>query len=119
MLRPETPPDRRPEKRFLRRVVPKEPFTVANQIERIFLAAWINALLIFSPVGFVLNYTRPKSIETFVVNMLAAVPLLFLNDDALEEIAMRVGDTFGGLIYIFTAYDALQILPWQSLRAWN
>lgn len=87
---------------FIKQVEPLSPFTVANQIQRTILARWLNVFLLCVPAGFSLYYVRGKSVESFVVNMVATVPLLFLNGDALEDISLRVGDQIGEMIYIFT-----------------
>lgn len=82
-----------------RPVYPKQPFTVANQLQRTFLSSWINILLVAAPVGIALNYV--KSIDrtvVFVVNFIAIIPLAAMLSFATEEIALRTGETLGGLI---------------------
>ncbi|KAK3317354.1 hypothetical protein B0T19DRAFT_362731, partial [Cercophora scortea] len=79
-----------------------EKFTLGNQVRRTLFHSWTRLLLICSPIGIVINCTRGKSIESFIVNLVAIVPLLLFNDDALFELALRLGDRLGGLIYIST-----------------
>ncbi|POR36239.1 Vacuolar calcium ion transporter [Tolypocladium paradoxum] len=84
---------------FFRHIEPKEPFTVANQLQRTFLSSWINILLLAAPVGFVLNYVHSVSrVAVFVVNFLAIIPLAAMLSFATEEIALRTGETLGGLL---------------------
>ncbi len=55
---------------LIRHVQPKEPFTIANQLQRTFLNSWINVLLIAAPVGIGLHFTTVTPIVIFVVNSL-------------------------------------------------
>ncbi|KAK8096063.1 hypothetical protein PG999_014085 [Apiospora kogelbergensis] len=88
---------------FFRRLEPKEPFTVANQLRRVFFGAWINLLLPLAIVGIVLNSTLASSIATFAVNFVAIIPLGFMAEYGLDEICLRVGPMLGGLVYISTS----------------
>ncbi|TQV96512.1 hypothetical protein V2A60_003095 [Cordyceps javanica] len=82
-----------------RPVHPKHPFTVANQLQRTFLSSWINVLLFAAPVGIALNYVHSVSpTVVFVVNFIAIIPLAAMLSFATEEIALRTGETLGGLI---------------------
>ncbi|UPK96108.1 hypothetical protein LCI18_007043 [Fusarium solani-melongenae] len=85
--------------KLFRNVQPKEPFTVANQLQRTFLNSWINILLVAAPVGIVLNYVHSVNrIAVFVVNFIAIIPLAAILSFATEEIALRTGEVLGGLI---------------------
>ncbi|RDA96146.1 hypothetical protein CP533_1794 [Ophiocordyceps camponoti-saundersi (nom. inval.)] len=85
--------------RFLRRVQPKTPFTLSNQLQRTFLNSWINILLFAAPVGIAINYVPAvPRVAVFVVNFIAIVPLAALLSFATEEIALRTGETLGGLL---------------------
>jgi Ca2+:H+ antiporter len=85
--------------RLFKNVRPKEPFTVGNQIRRTLLNSWINVLLLAAPVGIALNYVPNVSkVVVFVVNFIAIIPLAALLSFATEEIALRVGETLGGLL---------------------
>ncbi|KAL7950164.1 Ca2+ transporter [Trichoderma barbatum] len=98
---PETSKTKKPHKEggLIRHVQPKEPFTVANQIQRTLLNSWINLLLIAAPVGIALNYIEAVDRKAvFVVNFLAIVPLAAMLSFATEEIALRTGETLGGLL---------------------
>jgi Ca2+:H+ antiporter len=78
---------------------PKEPFTVANQLQRTFLNSWINILLVAAPAGIAINYIDSVDrVAVFVVNFIAIIPLAALLSFATEEVALRTGETLGGLI---------------------
>ncbi|RDA86098.1 hypothetical protein CP532_1139 [Ophiocordyceps camponoti-leonardi (nom. inval.)] len=85
--------------RFLRHVEPKTPFTLSNQLQRTFLNSWINVLLFAAPVGIAMNYVPSiPRVAVFVVNFIAIIPLAALLSFATEEIALRTGETLGGLL---------------------
>lgn len=78
---------------------PKEPFTVANQLQRTLLSSWINVLIVAAPVGIALNYAGSVNrIAVFVINFIAIIPLAAMLSFATEEVALRTGETLGGLI---------------------
>lgn len=86
-------------KRFFRNVQPKAPFTVANQLQRTLLNSWINLLLVAAPVGIAIaNVHSINRIAVFVVNFIAIIPLAAMLSFATEEIALRTGETLGGLL---------------------
>ncbi|ORY72411.1 Sodium/calcium exchanger protein-domain-containing protein [Leucosporidium creatinivorum] len=60
--------------------------------------SWLNVLLIFVPVSWAMHFSGQSPTVTFVMSFLAIVPLAALLGFATEEIALRVGDTFGGLL---------------------
>lgn len=97
---PDDSKEKKPKKqsRFLKHIEPKEPFTVVNQLQRTFLNSWINILLIAAPVGIGLHFTKVTPIVIFVVNFIAIVPLAAMLSYATEEIALRTGETLGGLL---------------------
>ena len=63
-----------------------------------FFGSWINILLIAAPVGIALGASHQNFIGVFVVNFIAIIPLAALLSYATEEIALRVGETLGGLL---------------------
>ncbi|KAI9784850.1 MAG: hypothetical protein M1816_000695 [Peltula sp. TS41687] len=73
-------------------------FTFANQIRATLFNSWINLLLIAVPVGIIINYLHVNPVAIFIVNFIAIVPLAALLSYATEEIALRVGETLGGLL---------------------
>ena len=93
--------DKKKEKQtgLFRHVYPKTPFTTANQLQRTFLNSWINILLLAAPVGIALNYVKSVNrVVVFVVNFIAIIPLAAMLSFATEEIALRTGETLGGLL---------------------
>ena len=89
----------RKQRTFFKHIEPKEPFTVRNQIQRTLFGSWINILLIAAPVGIVINYIHSVNrVAVFIVNFIAIVPLAAMLSFATEEIALRTGETLGGLL---------------------
>ncbi|KAK5141787.1 hypothetical protein LTR04_002466, partial [Oleoguttula sp. CCFEE 6159] len=79
-------------------VKPKQKLTLMGQLRATLLGSWINILLIAVPVGIALHYTGANPIAVFVVNFIAIIPLAAMLSYATEEIALRVGETLGGLL---------------------
>lgn len=77
---------------------PKPHFTLISQIRGTLFNSWINVLLIAVPVGIALNFAGVPPIAVFVVNFIAIIPLAAMLSYATEEIALRVGETLGGLL---------------------
>ena len=78
------------------------PFTVRNQLKRIFFGGWMNVLLLCCPAAFALNYAKGQTVETFAVSFAASIPLSLMSEMALAEIALRLGKTLEQLLYLFT-----------------
>jgi Ca2+:H+ antiporter len=76
----------------------QQKFTLGNQLRRTILGSWVNVLLIFVPVGIAVNYVGVDAKIVFVMNFIAIIPLAGLLSYATEEIALRVGETLGGLL---------------------
>lgn len=84
---------------FFKHLVPKEPFTVRNQIQRTLFGSWVNILLVAAPAGIAINYIHSVDrVAVFVVNFIAIIPLAAMLSFATEEIALRTGETLGGLL---------------------
>ncbi|GAA5888111.1 hypothetical protein JCM5296_005436 [Sporobolomyces johnsonii] len=60
--------------------------------------SWLNLLLVFVPVAWAMDFSGQTATLTFVFSFLAIVPLAALLGFATEELALRVGDAFGGLL---------------------
>ncbi|KAJ5627475.1 hypothetical protein N7528_004902 [Penicillium herquei] len=73
-------------------------FTVASQLRATILNSWVNVLIIAAPVGIALYAINANSVAVFVVNFIAIIPLAAMLSFATEEIAMRTGETIGGLL---------------------
>jgi hypothetical protein len=72
----------------------------AKQLHSVLFPQWvtINWLLIMAPVGISLRFAHFNPIAIFIVNFAAIIPLSNILGFATEQIALRVGDTLGGLI---------------------
>ncbi|KAL4964656.1 hydrogen/calcium exchanger domain-containing protein [Aspergillus stella-maris] len=78
---------------------PKPKFTFMGQIKATVFNSWINILLLAAPVGIALNYIDGiDPVAIFVVNFIAIIPLAAMLSFATEEIALRTGETIGGLL---------------------
>jgi len=76
----------------------KRKIPVGAQLRAVFFGAWINLMLVFVPVGFVLYYVHLQGVVVFIINFLAIIPLAAILSYATEELALRVGETMGGLL---------------------
>lgn len=76
----------------------KQKFTAVGQFKATILNSWINVLLIFVPIGIAVNYTDISKVAVFVINFIAIIPLAAMLSYATEEIALRTGETIGGLL---------------------
>ncbi|KAI0106176.1 Sodium/calcium exchanger protein-domain-containing protein [Nemania sp. FL0031] len=77
---------------------PKGHFTLKNQIQRTLLCSPINILLLAAPAGIALWQLKIPGPAVFIVNFIAIIPLATLLSDATEQVALRTGETVGGLI---------------------
>ena len=77
---------------------PKQKFTFMSQIRATLFNSWINVLLIMVPVGIAVNYSHVDPVGVFVINFIAIIPLAAMLSYATEEIALRTGETIGGLL---------------------
>ncbi|KAJ5762166.1 uncharacterized protein N7511_005548 [Penicillium nucicola] len=75
-----------------------QKFTFASQLRATILNSWINVLLVAAPVGIALYAVDANPIAVFVVNFIAIIPLAAMLSFATEEIALRTGETIGGLL---------------------
>ena len=60
------------------------------------------------------NYAHITPVGIFVINFIAIIPLAALLSYATEEIALRVGETLGGLLNATFGY--VLIAEWVSHR---
>ncbi|KAJ5504536.1 Sodium/calcium exchanger membrane region [Penicillium fimorum] len=77
---------------------PHQNFTFVSQLRATLLNSWINVLLVTAPVGIALYAVGANPIAVFVVNFIAIIPLAAMLSFATEEIALRTGETIGGLL---------------------
>ena len=61
-------------------------------------ASWFNVLLIFIPVAWAMEFSHQSDTVIFVFSMLAIIPLASMLGFATEQLALRVGDSLGGLL---------------------
>jgi Ca2+:H+ antiporter len=73
-------------------------FTVASQLRATVLNSWINVLILAAPAGIALHVVEANPVAIFVVNFIAIIPLAAMLSYATEEIALRTGETIGGLL---------------------
>ncbi|KAL9089451.1 MAG: hypothetical protein Q9165_005772 [Trypethelium subeluteriae] len=76
----------------------RRPITIQSQIRATVFGSWINILLLVVPAGFAVNYAHLNGVVVFVVNFIAIIPLAGMLSYATEELALRVGETLGGLL---------------------
>ncbi|GAA5968250.1 hypothetical protein JCM11641_003783 [Rhodosporidiobolus odoratus] len=79
------------------RPIKNEP-TWAQSFRAIVTASWLNALLLLLPVGWALHFTHQDDTVVFVFTFLTIIPLAKLLGFGTEELALRVGQTLGGLL---------------------
>ncbi|KAF3904089.1 hypothetical protein ABW21_db0201536 [Orbilia brochopaga] len=72
--------------------------SVLGQLKAAVLSSYVNLMLVFVPVGIALHFTSVSPIVIFVMNFLAIIPLAGTLSFATEEIALRTGETLGGLL---------------------
>ncbi|PGH19527.1 calcium/proton exchanger [Polytolypa hystricis UAMH7299] len=76
----------------------KQRFTPVGQFKATLFNSWINVLLIAVPVGIAIHYAHVDPVAIFIVNFIAIIPLAAMLSYATEEIALRTGETIGGLL---------------------
>jgi len=86
----------------------RQRFTLGSQLKATIFNSWINLLLIAAPVGIATHFINVSPVAVFIVNFIAIIPLAAMLSYATEEIALRVGETLGGLLnatfgFVYTA----------------
>lgn len=77
----------------------KRKIPAGQQFRYVLFGAWINILLLAVPIGFAVYYSHKVSpIGVFLINFVAIIPLAAMLSNATEELALRVGETLGGLL---------------------
>ncbi|KAI3431863.1 hypothetical protein D9Q98_010614 [Chlorella vulgaris] len=74
------------------------PVTDARAVGRMLTASWLNLLLICLPVGLWAGLTQGDPGLVFATNFLALIPLALFLGEVTEDLALRFGDTIGGLL---------------------
>ena len=96
-----TDSDREEEMKRMRKDILSKKIPLGQQIKTVLYPHWytINWLLIAAPVGIALKYVHGiNPLAVFVVNFLAIIPLAGILSFSTEELALRVGETLGGLL---------------------
>jgi Ca2+:H+ antiporter len=87
-------------------------------LKRLLGGNWLNLLLAFVPVAFVMEYALHASpVLVFLVSCLAVIPLAGLMGHATEELAERMGEGVGGLLNATFGNAAELIIAVIALRA--
>ena len=76
----------------------KQNFTLVGQFKATILNSYINILFVFIPVGIAMHFVKVSPVVIFVMNFIAIIPLAAMLSYATEEIALRTGETIGGLL---------------------
>lgn len=76
----------------------KQKYTLVGQLKATILNSYINVLFVFNPIGIAMHFTKVSPVMVFVTNFLAIIPLAAMLSYATEEIALRTGETIGGLL---------------------
>lgn len=71
-----------------------------SHLKNALLHSWINALLIFVPIGIAVHAAGLGPEIVFAMNAVAIIPLAGLLAHATEAVAVRVGDTLGALLNV-------------------
>lgn len=87
-----------------------QKFTAVSQLRATLFNSWINVLLIFVPIGIAVNFANVPKVGVFVINFIAIIPLAAMLSYATEEIALRTGETIGGLLNATFGYGSSQYL---------
>lgn len=74
------------------------PKSDAKAIWAMITASWMNLLLFAIPVGIVAGMRGMNATLVFVSNFLSLIPLALILGEVTEDLAVRFGDTIGGLL---------------------
>ncbi|KAI9472670.1 Sodium/calcium exchanger protein-domain-containing protein [Coemansia mojavensis] len=75
----------------------EEP-TALKSLQNAAYVSWFNLLLVFVPLGYLAHYLKWPVLATFILNYLAIIPLSALMGFATEEVSLRLGTTWGGVV---------------------
>ncbi|KAJ2612576.1 hypothetical protein H4S08_002651, partial [Coemansia sp. RSA 1365] len=76
----------------------EESPTILVSLQNAICASWFNLLLVFVPMGYLAHYLKWPVVAVFVLNYLAIIPLSALMGFATEEVSLRLGTTWGGVV---------------------
>lgn len=69
----------------------------------------INLLILLTPIGWVAHFLHWSAYAIFLINLVALVPLAMLIGKLTEDLALRFGDTIGGLLNV-TFGNAVELI---------
>ncbi|KAJ3186409.1 hypothetical protein HK101_009665 [Irineochytrium annulatum] len=74
--------------------------TLASSLRAVVMCNWYwnIASLIFAPLGIISGVLKWGDVVTFCLNFMAIIPLAKMLDFATDQLAIRVGETLGGLL---------------------
>jgi Ca2+:H+ antiporter len=93
------------------------PALVWNVTKVTLLSSWINLLLVFVPLGIIAGEQEWSAPWVFSLNFFAIIPLAAVLSFATEEIAVRLGETLGGLVNATFGNAVELIVSIVALRA--
>lgn len=67
-------------------------------VKEMLLSSSLNFLMLCVPLGIAAQYCNWGATAVFILNFLALIPLALLLGDVTEDLAVRFGDTVGGLL---------------------
>ncbi|KDN64013.1 putative calcium/proton exchanger [Colletotrichum sublineola] len=76
--------------------------------------SWVNVLLIFVPIGIVVEALNLNPGLVFAMNAIAIIPLAGLLSHATESVASKLGDTIGALLNV-TFGNAVELIIFIAL----
>ena len=76
------------------KALPKRVVSVTYQT---LTSNYVNALLVFVPIGIVAGALKLNPTAVFILNFIAIIPLAALLSFATEELSAKLGQTLGGL----------------------
>eukprot|EP00878_Enallax_costatus_P033613 GHUV01037148.1.p1 GENE.GHUV01037148.1~~GHUV01037148.1.p1 ORF type:complete len:357 (+),score=74.62 GHUV01037148.1:890-1960(+) len=85
-------------------------------VKEMLLSSKLNVLMLCVPLGIAAYLAHWGATATFVLNFLALIPLALLLGDVTEDLAVRFGDTVGGLLNATFGNVVEMILSIAALR---
>lgn len=74
------------------------PLQDVKAIAGLFTSSWLNLLIVCVPLGWLAQLLHWGPYPIFILNFVALVPLALILGEVTEDLAVRFGDTVGGLL---------------------
>ncbi|KAK9852807.1 hypothetical protein WJX84_009290 [Apatococcus fuscideae] len=74
------------------------PMTDFRAYYQLVIGSWMNVLLLAVPLGWVAYFLHWGSMAVFLLNFAALIPLALILGEVTEDLALRFGQTIGGLL---------------------